>query len=262
MDTDKKFTGQRLDQTVLYFYNARYYDATIGRFISPDPITHSRPLPIGRTVEALTVSYLGSWAKGAGKEPNTGSIPAVINPQEHNRYSYCINNPLRYVDTLGNQAEQAGQIPQIVQSAEQLAQSLEGVPYVGEAAAIVAGGCFIIWSIFGHHAAVKDNNPVKPQPLPTPPSPEEEKNQKEFKGTKPDLPKNPGEKPGGEGWEWKGKGSPESGKGNWVRKTPDGKEEQLHPDLGHGGEEGPHYDYTAPDGSKWRIDLYGNISPK
>jgi RHS repeat-associated protein len=31
--TDKLFTGQRLDDTGLYYYNARYYDPTIGRFI-------------------------------------------------------------------------------------------------------------------------------------------------------------------------------------------------------------------------------------
>jgi RHS repeat-associated protein len=37
MPTDKLFTGQRLDQTGLYFYNARYYDATIERFISGEP---------------------------------------------------------------------------------------------------------------------------------------------------------------------------------------------------------------------------------
>jgi RHS repeat-associated protein len=36
LGTDKKFTGQRLDQTGLYYYGARYYDATIGRFISAD----------------------------------------------------------------------------------------------------------------------------------------------------------------------------------------------------------------------------------
>ncbi|MBI2831940.1 MAG: hypothetical protein HYX79_06765 [Chloroflexi bacterium] len=36
--TDKKFTGQRLDSTGLYYYNARYYDAEIGRFISGDSI--------------------------------------------------------------------------------------------------------------------------------------------------------------------------------------------------------------------------------
>ena len=35
LGTDKLFTGQRLDDTGLYFYNAGYYDATIGRFISP-----------------------------------------------------------------------------------------------------------------------------------------------------------------------------------------------------------------------------------
>jgi RHS repeat-associated protein len=58
--TDKKFTGQRLDGTGLYYYDARYYDPLIGRFISPDTI-----------------------------------IPNPANPQSFNRYSYCLNNPLR-----------------------------------------------------------------------------------------------------------------------------------------------------------------------
>jgi len=61
--TDKKFTGQRLDDTGLYYYNARYYDPTIGRFISADIIVQN---------------------------------PA--NPQSLNRYSYVFNNPLRYTD--------------------------------------------------------------------------------------------------------------------------------------------------------------------
>jgi len=34
VSTDKLFTGQRLDDTRLYYYGARYYDAEIGRFIS------------------------------------------------------------------------------------------------------------------------------------------------------------------------------------------------------------------------------------
>ncbi len=46
---------------------ARYYDATIGRFISPDTI-----------------------------------VPEPFNPQSLNRYSYCLNNPLRYVDPSGH----------------------------------------------------------------------------------------------------------------------------------------------------------------
>jgi RHS repeat-associated protein len=71
--TNKLFTGQRLDSTGLYYYNARYYDATIGRFISPDTIV---------------------------------SNPS--NPQTLNRYSYCFNNPLKYVDPSGNEVDIAG----------------------------------------------------------------------------------------------------------------------------------------------------------
>jgi RHS repeat-associated protein len=65
--TDKLFTGQRLDATGLYYYNARYYDPTIGRFISPDTV-----------------------------------IQSPANPQCFNRYSYCLNNPLKYTDPSGS----------------------------------------------------------------------------------------------------------------------------------------------------------------
>jgi RHS repeat-associated protein len=69
MPTDKKFTGQRFDGTGLYYYNARYYDPTIGRFISPDTV-----------------------------------IQSFANPQCFNRYSYCLNNPLKYIDPSGNKS--------------------------------------------------------------------------------------------------------------------------------------------------------------
>jgi RHS repeat-associated protein len=61
---------QRLDATGLYYYNARYYDATIGRFISPDTI-----------------------------------IQSPANPQTINRYSYSLNNPLKYIDPSGHIVE-------------------------------------------------------------------------------------------------------------------------------------------------------------
>jgi RHS repeat-associated protein len=65
--TDKKFTGQELDGTGLYYYGARYYDPTIGRFISADTI-----------------------------------IPNPTDTQAFNRYSYCLNNPLKYIDPSGH----------------------------------------------------------------------------------------------------------------------------------------------------------------
>jgi RHS repeat-associated protein len=66
--TDIKFTGQRLDDTGLYYYGARYYDPTIGRFTSVDPL-----------------------------------VSDIFNPQTINPYSYCLNNPLKYIDPTGRQ---------------------------------------------------------------------------------------------------------------------------------------------------------------
>jgi len=67
VSTAQKFTGQRLDGTGLYYYGARYYDPTIGRFISADTI-----------------------------------VPDFKNPQALNRYSYVLNNPLKFTDPTGH----------------------------------------------------------------------------------------------------------------------------------------------------------------
>lgn len=63
-----KFTGQELDpETGLYNYNARLYDPWVGMFITPDSM-----------------------------------VPDFTNPQCLNRYAYCVNNPLAYVDPSGH----------------------------------------------------------------------------------------------------------------------------------------------------------------
>ena len=44
--TQRRFTGQTLDSnTGLYFYNARYYDPAIGRFIQTDTIVPTLLIP-------------------------------------------------------------------------------------------------------------------------------------------------------------------------------------------------------------------------
>ena len=64
----RRYTSQVLDDaTGLYYYNARYYDPLLARFIQPDDI-----------------------------------IQDLSNPQTYNRYSYCANNPLRYTDPSGH----------------------------------------------------------------------------------------------------------------------------------------------------------------
>ena len=65
--TSYQYTGQRKDATGLYFYNARYYDPYLNRFLSPDTI-----------------------------------VPDPTNPQSLNRYSYVLNNPLKYIDPTGH----------------------------------------------------------------------------------------------------------------------------------------------------------------
>ena len=63
-----RFTGQRWDvSTGLYDYGARWYDPYLNRWIQPDTI-----------------------------------VPDPGNPQSLNRYSYVLNNPLRYSDSSGH----------------------------------------------------------------------------------------------------------------------------------------------------------------
>jgi len=65
--TSLNYTGQRLDDTGLLYYHARYYDPILARFISADSM-----------------------------------VPEQANPQDLNRYSYVHNNPVRYNDPSGH----------------------------------------------------------------------------------------------------------------------------------------------------------------
>jgi RHS repeat-associated protein len=63
---DYLFTGKQKDSTGLSYYGARYYDPEVGRFLTRDPV------------------------KGQ-----------LTDPQTLNAYSYCLGNPLKYVDPDG-----------------------------------------------------------------------------------------------------------------------------------------------------------------
>lgn len=73
---DHKFTGkEKDDETGLYYYGARYYDPTIGRFESFDPLLLDE-----------------------GTKPMNSILQ---NPQALNPYTYALNNPVRYTDETG-----------------------------------------------------------------------------------------------------------------------------------------------------------------
>jgi len=102
--TPYRYTGQRAEPTGLYFYGARWYDPALGRFLQPDTI-----------------------------------VPDPANPQSLNRYSYTLNNPLKYTDPTGHCVtpmgvpipgcfELLGRIGQlIVQYAPELGQAAQAV---------------------------------------------------------------------------------------------------------------------------------------
>lgn len=65
---DRGFTAHEyLEDFKLYNMNGRLYDPVVGRFLSADPV-----------------------------------IQDPENTQSYNRYSYCLNNPLKYIDPSGN----------------------------------------------------------------------------------------------------------------------------------------------------------------
>jgi RHS repeat-associated protein len=64
---NREFTSKEKDPTGFHYFGARYYSGDIGRFLSPDPIL----------------------------------IQDLTDPQSLNPYTYCFNNPLKFIDPTG-----------------------------------------------------------------------------------------------------------------------------------------------------------------
>ncbi|MEW6715768.1 MAG: RHS repeat-associated core domain-containing protein, partial [Nitrospirota bacterium] len=107
-----KFTGQEEDaETGLYYYGARYYDPVLGRFVSADSI-----------------------------------VQDPFEPQTLNRYSYVINNPLKYVDPNGHfflelliASMVIGAVSAGIQSHWNIGEMARGAVMAGATAGVMAG---------------------------------------------------------------------------------------------------------------------------
>ena len=132
--TELNYTGQRKDAgTGLLFYNARYYDPALGRFLSADSIVPGtaagsggaaatlgydervalRPLTVDFHETGFVSTYNAELRftaqhgfhfqldEEARKHETYQWGPQ--NVQALNRYSYVLNNPLRYTDPSGHE---------------------------------------------------------------------------------------------------------------------------------------------------------------
>jgi RHS repeat-associated protein len=85
----QKFTGKERDpETGLDYFGARYYGSALGRFTSPDDFKDS----------GITDPSTGKVIFSPGPLPYAD----LENPQSLNKYTYTLNNPLRYTDPDGH----------------------------------------------------------------------------------------------------------------------------------------------------------------
>jgi RHS repeat-associated protein len=140
LPTERNFTGQPLDvNTGLMYYGARFYDPALGRFISADTL-----------------------------------IPEPGNSQALNRYSYGMNNPLKFIDLTGHQGvcAQGICIDTTGTDWQQLLPIAEGLTVAApEAGAMVVGTTGLVASSAYLGAwAMQDMGPAYPLPAEFDPS--------------------------------------------------------------------------------------------
>ncbi|MBN2306908.1 RHS repeat-associated core domain-containing protein [Candidatus Peregrinibacteria bacterium] len=118
-DTDYGFTGkEKDDETGLYYYGARYYDSTTGRFITSDPLL--------QRIDQMSPEEQNQF---------------LSDPQALNAYAYARNNPVRYVDPDGESSVewawwQAGSVYLMMQgnytASYFLNHSINNTPFFGD----------------------------------------------------------------------------------------------------------------------------------
>ena len=232
------FATKRLDPDAnLLDFGRRHYDPTTHRFLTPDPLfphdsvnpyqyAYNNPFryhdPDGAAVGVINFLLFGSAATAA---PGAVSIAAL-------------SGPIGWFTLAAAVTATA-----ICWKGPQLAEAVNTRINIPEAPRYYTPGDLIDWCTYDKYVNTyhksKDDKEKDKEGKKSPPY-----SGKEL-GTDPYSPEK-------DGFEWKGTGAPESGKGSWVKGTKP-KQETLYPDLDHPAPIKPHWDYvgpTFPDGAR------------
>ncbi len=162
-----------------------------------------------------------------GKRYYSPELRAWLTPdplkQTANPYDFCLGNPLSYFDPDG---QWAFTLVAVAWGAGATITAPIWAPY----ALATAAGATVGYFGYKAYEHWQEKNDTK---------------EKEPPFTWDDLGYDSSKCPG-EGFVWKGRGTPESGKGNWVRGEKPNRE-KLNPDFDHPLPVGPHWDYENPD---------------
>jgi RHS repeat-associated protein len=122
--TRQRFTSKERDtESGLDYFGARYYSSAQGRFINPDEFTGGP-------------DDLYYFADDASDNPTF--YADIFDPQTLNKYQYCLNNPLRYVDPDGHKNPTTTVALREGVKAGTTATVATGSPLIGVAAAGIA----------------------------------------------------------------------------------------------------------------------------
>jgi RHS repeat-associated protein len=227
-DVSNRFTGQILDEDPgLYYYGSRFYDAELARFIQADP------------------AFAGNISQDS---------------QALNRYSYTLNNPLKFTDPSGNVPVdlEDSTDDHITEASDfeviKTSEMLSGQNSAFDAGATAAQGSK---SSFHGQGTGTDTNggsgagTVSGSKAPSGSENQEKESQKA--GKPPSGIPSPPEH--GPGWDWT---PTRDRKGKGYFKDPKGGKWRYHPeDKRHN----PHWDHIPPEGKKQRRVPIGNMPP-
>ena len=232
-----RYRGYRYDSEIsMYYLNSRYYNPEVGRFINADDVFGNTNVPMSNNVYSYGLNNPVIFSDESGAWPKLSTIFTAIAVAAA---AVAVVALVVAVAPVMMPALAAAGVSAVGAGSTLASVALTvatGAVYTSVASTVLAAASYL--------AEENTKNPTID---------DSDKPNVKYPGDDPNVPP-------GEDFEWKGKGSPESGKGNWVNKDTG---EWYHPDLNHGEPIGPHWDYGQKGTpGEWRIFPDGTVLPK